>query len=77
MCIILRNPIIRGGDWDLNQRGRIGISIRGEDWDLNQRGRIGISLTGLTPPHLCAYSKTGPVFPTPYVVLIFMFNCLR
>jgi hypothetical protein len=30
-------------------------------------------LTCLTPPHFCAYAKTGPGFPMSYVVVFFMF----
>ena len=28
---------------------------------------VGIPLNGLTPPHFCAHSKTGPGFPKQYV----------
>jgi hypothetical protein len=31
----------------------------------------------LTPPHVCAYPKRGPVFPTLYVVVFFVFNGFR
>ena len=31
-------------------------------------------LTCLTPPHFCAYAKTGPGFPMSYVVVFSMFN---
>ena len=31
--------------------------------------RVGIPLTGLMPPpHVCAFPKPGPGFPTSYVV---------
>ena len=38
------------------------------------KGRI--PLTGLTKPHLCACPKPGHRFPTPYVVVIFVFSGL-
>ena len=31
-----------------------------------QEGRIGIPVTDLNPPHVCAYTKPGPGFPTSY-----------
>ena len=40
-----------------------------------KRRRVGIPLTGLTPPHFDACLNPG--FPTLYVMLVFLFNCLR
>ena len=43
-------------------------------WRSNyQEWWVGIPLTCLTPPHLCARHKPGPVFPPAYVVY-FVFN---
>jgi hypothetical protein len=36
--------------------------------DLDIKRGFGIPLSGLTPPHLCAYPKSGPRFPMSYVV---------
>ena len=36
-----------------------------------KRARVGILLTGLTLPHFCACSNTGPRFPTSNVII----NC--
>ena len=38
--------------------------------------RRGIPLTSLTSPHCCACPKSGPEFPMPYVMVLFMFNDL-
>jgi hypothetical protein len=43
--------------------------------DALKRRRVGIPLTGLTPPHFDACLNPG--FPTLYVMLVFLFNCLR
>jgi hypothetical protein len=37
-------------------------------------GRAGIPLTGLTIPLFCACPKSGPGFPTSYVVVFFVFS---
>ena len=42
-----------------------------------QEGMVKILITGLTPPHFCTYSKTGPWFPTSYVLAFFVFSALR
>ena len=42
-----------------------------------QEGRVGIPLTGLTPPHFGVCSKPEPGFPTPYIVVYFVFSELR
>jgi hypothetical protein len=39
-----------------------------------QDGRVGIPLTSLTLPHLCAFLKPRPGFPTSYILVFFMFN---
>ena len=43
-----------------------------------QEGRVEIPLTCLTQPHFCVCPKLkpGPGFPTSYVVIFFVFNCL-
>jgi hypothetical protein len=38
---------------------------------------VGIPLFCLTLPHFCACPKTGPGFPTSYVMVFFVFNKLR
>jgi hypothetical protein len=34
-------------------------------------------ITGLKLPHFCACPKPGHGFPTSYVVVILVFNCVR
>ena len=41
-----------------------------------QEGSIEILLTGLSPPHVCAFPKPRPRFPT-YVMAFFVFNSVR
>jgi hypothetical protein len=43
----------------------------------NYHERAEIPLTGLTPPHILAWLKPGPVFPPPYVMAFSMFNELK
>ena len=38
---------------------------------------IRILLTNITSPHICICLKSGPVFPTSYALVFYMFNCLR
>ena len=38
-----------------------------------QKGRVRILLICFTLPHLCNCPKSGPVFPTPYVVFVLCF----
>ena len=38
---------------------------------------IDIQLTGITPPHICSCPKTGPGFPTSFVVPVFGFFCVQ
>ena len=42
-----------------------------------QERRVVIPLTSLSPPHVCACSKSKPGFSTSYVVVFSMFNYLR
>jgi hypothetical protein len=43
-----------------------------------KRGRRArILLTSLSPPHCCVCSKPGPGFPTPYVLVFFVFSGLK
>jgi len=39
----------------------------------DQEWRVGIPLTGITPPHVCVCSKTGPKFPK-YTVVVYPFS---
>ena len=45
-------------------------TLRIEEW-------VGITLTDLTPPYVCACSKSGPGFLMSYVMFLFVFNDLR
>ena len=44
---------------------------------ITRKGRVGIPLTCLTLPHFCASPKSGPGFPTPYVLFFFVFSCFE
>jgi hypothetical protein len=44
-------------------------------WRSNyQEGKVGIPLTGLTLPYVCACPKTGPGFPTFYVLVPYLYS---
>jgi hypothetical protein len=69
ICIALGVPVIkRGGVY-------ICITVGSSSY---QEGRVEIPLTCLTQPHFCVCPKLkpGPGFPTSYVVIFFVFNCL-
>jgi len=48
-----------------------------EKSNYHKRGKVVIPLIGLSPPYFCVCPSRGSEIPTPYVMVVLVYNVLR